>query len=621
MGKRLSFVIMVLCLVATTYVSLAAGAALPLIYTSPAAGALHISPTTALAVRQGSPFDGRRLSSSFFAVTGSKSGSHSGTVRLSDDQLTLLYYPDRAFAYGETVAVTVRPGMVTASGAPVAGSSFQFTTLERPAAALLTPAMDARDSGAPSPGQAGWRYQTYPEFSNVMTATVTTPAQRVDAGYVFVSGLGSFSPTEPSLQILDNAGEPVYIQKTAGGNLATDFKRQVVNGIPYLVYYQGVSHLGWANGTYYVLDQSYTQVNSWTIGNGYGADLHELQLLENGHALMLSYTTIPFDLSPFGGPVDGALVDPVIQEQDSAKNVVFEWHGSQYVPLIDSYMPLSDSPVDFMHTNAIEVDTDGNLLISNRHLSQIIKINRQTGAVIWRMGGKYGHFTLTNDSGFSFQHDIRRLPNGHLTLFDNGNQRGPQYSRAVEYAIDETAKTLTRVWQYPADQSLFSAFMGSAQRLGNGNTLIGWGGLPLVSEILPDGTKAFELSLGALSYRAFRYTWEATPTWPPSVVLSHSADPTTATIYSSWNGATGVSAYAIEAGPAANAMSLITTTARSGFETTTALAGLDPATCVFRVRPVRAQGATPYSATIYRIDSPQCRALLNKTYYLPTVTN
>ena len=93
------------------------------------------------------------------------------------------------------------------------------------------------------------------------------------------------------------------------------------------------------------------------------------------------------------------------------------------------------------------------------------------------MGGKHNEFTFVNDSiGFSHQHAIRRFANGHLMLFDNGNFHALQFSRAMEYAVDESLKTASLVWQYrhsPAD--IYGQAMGYAQRLDNGNTLIGWG--------------------------------------------------------------------------------------------------------------------------------------------------
>jgi hypothetical protein len=327
---------------------------------------------------------------------------------------------------------------------------------------------------------------------------------------------------------------------------------------------------------------------------------------------------IPWDLSPYGGPADGEIVDIIIQEQDPSKNVIFEWHASQHVLLTDTYSSLTRSPVDYMHTNAIEADQDGNLLISNRNTSDIIKINRQTGDIIWRLGGKANEFNFTNDVGFANQHDIRRLANGHITLFDNGNMHVPVYSRAIEYAINEQTKEVTRSWQYPEDTSLFSPFMGSAQRLENGNTIIGWGGIPMVSEIRPDGSKALEMSLGGLTYRALKYTWDGFPTQPPRLVVVTNSDPTTVDLYFSWNGATHIQAYEVYTGSGAGPLSLVETVLRSGFETSTTLAGLDSATCTFEVRPVHALGLPmPYSIPAYRLDTEECRALTPYRVFMP----
>jgi hypothetical protein len=597
----------------------------PLIYVSPSPDGRNISPATSLAFREGSPFDQRATDARFFSVVGSKSGVHSGSVRLSDDRLTLVYYPSRPFAFAEIVAVAVRPGLTTAAGIPIAVSHSDFSTLEHPMAPQVGapqldgfPLLPATQHVAPQ--QSTPRYYTYPEFSNAMTTTVTTPAQGTADGYVFVASSGITPGADPGLLVIDNTGEPIYLQRTPNGMLATDFKKQIVNGTSYLTYHTGVPSGSWTNGTYDVMDSSYSVVDSWTIGNGYGADLHDMQLLDNGHALLASYVPIPADLSAWGGPVDGVVIDTVIQEQDSTKNVVFEWHGSDHVALTDTYQGLNSSPVDFMHTNAIDVDLDGNLLISCRSLSQVIKINRQTGQVIWRLGGRSNQFTFTNDGGFSYQHDIRRLPDGHITIFDNGNQHHPPFSRGLEYQLDEGAKTATLTWQYQQNPTTYAAFMGNVQRLSNGSSLIGWGAVPQVTEVRPDGAKALELALGGLTYRAFRFTWDALPAELPRAALTTAGDPTGATLYSSWNGATRISGYEIYTGATPDAMSLLTTISRTGFETAATLTGLDPATCVFKIHPVQQLGATtPFSANIYRMDQPACRALLNIVYF-PTAT-
>jgi hypothetical protein len=457
-------------------------------------------------------------------------------------------------------------------------------------------------------------YLTHPEFADIMTTTVTVPAQNTGDGYIFVAAPGQFYGGPSALMILENHGEPLYIRTVEGDPFVGDFKVQSVDGTDYLTFHAGFLPGGYTFGSSYVLDESYELVDSWTIDNG--SDLHDFILLDNGHAIMLAYVLIPYDLSPWGGPVDGILVDVILQEQDADKNAVFEWVATDYMPIEDTHFNLNTTaPVDFLHTNAIEVDDDGNWLLSHRHFSEITKIDRQTGDIIWRMGGASNEFDFPNDIGFNLQHDIRRLENGHITIFDNGNFHIPAHTRAIEYAIDEVAKTATRFWIYPDDGSEYSAAMGNFQRLPNGNSFIGWGTQPKVSEVLSDGTLAFEMELGSINYRAFRFPWNGTPADPPRGVLQYDADPTAVTIYTSWNGATGITGYDIYAGSSISTMSVVSNSPRTGFETMISVTGLPADTCLFQTKPIHDQGSdTPFSNLMIRVGIPACWELLNHSF-------
>jgi len=168
---------------------------------------------------------------------------------------------------------------------------------------------------------------------------------------------------------------------------------------------------------------------------------------------------------------------------------------------------LTAANINPWHGNAI--DADGNLLVSFRNSDEITKINSRTGEIIWRLGGKKSQFTFVNDplNGFSHQHGIRRLQNGNLILFDNGSLYSPPESRAVEYKLDEQAKTAELVWEYRHTPALYGFALGFAQRLANGNTLISFGTSQRVIEVDRSGAKQWELAiLGAqvYNYRAFR---------------------------------------------------------------------------------------------------------------------
>ena len=172
--------------------------------------------------------------------------------------------------------------------------------------------------------------------------------------------------------------------------------------------------------------------------------------------------------------------------------------------------------VDYIHGNAIELDTDGNWLVSSRHINEITKINRTTGDVMWRMGlnAVGNQFKFPNDTrGFSHQHDMRRQPNGNLTLFDNGNFLTPQYSRALEFELDEVNKIATIVWDWGTRPTTYGGFMGSVQVRPSGGKMVCWGGNNAsslrISDLHADDSPALELGLPARtwSYRAYRLPW------------------------------------------------------------------------------------------------------------------
>jgi hypothetical protein len=248
----------------------------------------------------------------------------------------------------------------------------------------------------------------------------------------------------------------------------------------------------------------------------YGLDPHDVKLLPNGHALLLGSEARPVDMSVLvpGGRADARATGSIIQEIDANKRLVFEWHSLDHIPITDSFVDLTQQVLDYTHVNAVTLDPiDNNLLVSFRHTCEIVKINRSTGQVIWRLGGKMNQFTFIDEHEENApfytvgQHDVHRLANGNLLYFDNGNLTGGStfprprtYSRAVEYAIDEVNKTATLVWDYRHTPDIVANCQGSVKRMANGNTLIDWGcaaglmGGTIVTEVNPAGQVVFEMT-------------------------------------------------------------------------------------------------------------------------------
>jgi hypothetical protein len=563
-------------------------------FVSPRPGARLVPPGTTITIRPGGLINKQSVSSALFSVVGERSGAHSGSVAVADDQQTIIFKPQNPFALGERVRVTVRRGIANVSGRVFNDFGFDFTIAPqvRPAPDVVTMLGD-EISRLPQQIQPAAPARRVPHFvtvpSDFPVMTMTVPVSNTGDGYIFIAPINFGSGTTPYLLILDNTASPVYYKRLDAN--AFDFKKQP-NGL--LTYYK--------SGVYLAMDSSYNIVDTYQAGNGYSTDLHELQLLPNGHALLMIYDPQIVDMSQIapGGYTTATVIGLVIQELDTLKNVVFQWRSWDHMLITDTQVSLTTPRVDYVHGNAIEQDTDGNLMISSRHLSEITKINRQTGDIIWRWGGNRNEFTFVNDTPyFRYQHDIRRLPNGNVTIFDNRNGILPAYSRGVEYQLDEVNKTATKVWEFYNTPPTISGAMGNAQRLPNGNTVIGWGTAALMTEVHSDGTKAFELALAPrMNYRAFRFPWTGNPTWAPTLVLD--CQGLTKTLTYSWNGATDVASYRVYGGHSPNPTTLITTQPRTGFETQTVLASPASLYSYFRVMPVNNQGQdTQYSNEVF----------------------
>ena len=581
------------------------------IYSSPRPGAILVRPETTITVRYRQPVDPAALSPAVFHVRGEESGPHSGDVTLAGDGRTVIFTPDEPFTLGERVTATVDP-LRTAGGDPLTGGALAFTVAHRPVpidpdappTALRPLLEDAAAAPAPpvaptAPLTAAHDYVTAPDI--LPPISVTVPASGAGEGYIFLSNFvidrsrsGNFE--WPFLLILDNQGEPVFYRQLTTGGTAFGFTKQAGGELTYAQTWIG----------YHVLDNTYTEVTTYTAGNGYPPDIHDFQLRPDGRALLMIYDAQFVDMSQIveGGDPDAVVIGLVIQEVDADNNVLFQWRSWDHIPITDTTEDLTRSEIDYVHGNSVDWDYDGNLIISSRYLDEVTKIDRDTGDVIWRLGGKGNQFTFI-DSGEPFfdQHDARRLENGHLTLYDNRSAPDSTYSRGVEYELDVEAMTARRVWEYRSTDDTASFAMGNVQRLPNGNSVIGWGAYTTtLTEVTPDGEKAFELMLGpyenpallGVSYRAFRFPWEGSPTTRPLLVAR--TEMTETAVYYSWNGATAVDAWRLYGGTTPDDLQLLETKPRDGFETRSAVTDTD--LCHFQVEALDDQGAVLESSAV-----------------------
>ena len=321
------------------------------------------------------------------------------------------------------------------------------------------------------------------------------------AGFVMMGFASSETPTQFYATIVDNDGKIVWYKGFGSG--VVDFQKQA-NGN-----FTAYASLPGAPPHFYEFDQLGNIIREYRASNGMDTGPHELRLLNGGYCLF-GIQFRPMDFTAVGGAPNASVRGTVIEYyRDNASPLL--WNPFDYFNVSDaaSDVALTAASINPWHGNAIDIDADGNLLVSFRNSDEITKINSRTGQIIWRLGGKKNQFTFVNDrlNGFSHQHGIRRLPNGNIILFDNGNLHAPPESRAVEYKLDEQAKTAELVWEYRHAPALYGFALGFAQRLANGNTLISFGTSQRVIEVDRSGTKQWELAiLGSqvFNYRAFR---------------------------------------------------------------------------------------------------------------------
>jgi hypothetical protein len=271
-------------------------------------------------------------------------------------------------------------------------------------------------------------------------------------------------------------------------------------------------------GCPFALDSTYTFVDRFHAPPGYWCDDHELQVLPNGEYYIIVSDEQVMDLTAYGGQPDAEVIGNHVAHMDADDNPIWIWRSWDHLDemeVIDGVggeNDIDDNWIDYMHMNAIDFDLDGNIVVSNRHMSEITKINRQTGDIMWRLGGKKDYFTWINDDDrISYQHSIRVLPNGNYTIFDNGNFHDPHFSRALELELDTVNWTAKKIWDFRDSPDVESWAMGNVQRLENGNTLINWSlENPVITEVRPNGEKSFEASIypHPAVYRAFKIDWE-----------------------------------------------------------------------------------------------------------------
>jgi hypothetical protein len=529
--------------------------------TFPMAGTPTASPKTTVSFRGAAPD-----ALTGITVKGSESGSHEGTLKPHPDGNGVSFVPKKGFKRGETVTVDAKQKLLGQKHGKVT-----FRIAEKAPVGVPTE-VRADPAGHPDGEQRFKSTSLKP-----LTLKINKRTSKAAPGDLFVAlkaGAGQDGPV-----ITDSSGQLIWSKRVPKFTSAFDFRVQSYAGKPALTWWQGQVFHGQGRGKGLIYDSSYKKVADVAAGNGYDADFHEFQLSRDGKtAFLLIYEPVKYDLRLIGGSRNGSVLDGIVQEVDIKTGLVlFEWHTLGSVGLKETYAHVpKDAPLDVSHVNSVYEEKDGNLLVSARDMHSALELDRRSGKLLYRLGGKASDYKLSSGAKFVSQHDIRRDRAGRVTVFDNGSPPSTgRTARAIALNVNEGDHKVTLKRSFRRSPPFESPSQGNVQAQPNGNYTVGWGGdVPYFTEFTSDGKVALDGNFvpeTVDTYRTWHMPWSAQPSKPPNVFAQASGGETS--IYVSWNGATEVARWRVKSGPAPEALLPGKTFVKKGFETHTTISG------------------------------------------------
>ena len=188
---------------------------------------------------------------------------------------------------------------------------------------------------------------------------------------------------------------------------------------------------------------------------GQQANPHDIQFTGDGGYLAGAYVTEgPVDTSAYGGASDAYVANTELQEVSSDGQLLWNWKSEDHIslaetghrwPWVINHAGLGG--YDIVHWNSIE-RAGGSVIASFRNVDAVYKIRKNTGNIVWKLGGTATPESLTvkddpRGATLGAQHDARLLPDGTLTVFDNRTNLNNHTPRAVRFRIDEANGTAT----------------------------------------------------------------------------------------------------------------------------------------------------------------------------------
>ena len=270
-----------------------------------------------------------------------------------------------------------------------------------------------------------------------------------------------------------------------------DFKKTVCRNTVYYSYHKqtegfGADRInGYAPGKRIIMDAGYNIIDCVQLVKSnlldpkasLAIDGHDFIMLGKEHFIMSSYQKATVTNIP-GHPEPAEVLYSYLQEVKAGK-VLWEWRSIDHPELYGLVQTDADPQAadfsttpDYVHFNSMQIDKDGHLICSFRHLDTIMKLNRKNGEIMWRLSGKGDQFGLTSVQKSSGQHYARLNDTGYLTAFNNGN--AVKSTQINAWKVNQAARKLDAFKTYTLGGK-FSLACGSVQHIKDEVYVIGWG--------------------------------------------------------------------------------------------------------------------------------------------------
>ena len=309
----------------------------------------------------------------------------------------------------------------------------------------------------------------------------------------------------------DNDGQILYYRYDPTPAVGTfnelgywDFKKHVFDGKTYYSYhapddnFADRAFMGYDPGMRVLLDDHYVPVDTIHALPSRDGYLKGGEPLDGHDFYFFSPTHWIASASYVEREVNGKMLAVGYLQEVENGEVVFDWWSSDHKEMAEWGSPVFDTSYDYVHFNSVQVLPDDNWLCSFRALSSLLKIDHETGDILWRINGE----ALADSLSFYGQHYATLHDDNTLTLFDNGNGHDPQVTRVLRLKVDpETGEVSGGGDMLNPGGNYFTQACGAVQLFSGDRFTVGWGwsseagnNTRLVTEHDAEGRVVFALS-------------------------------------------------------------------------------------------------------------------------------